>query len=97
MLTPTQIRFLKSEAHHIDALYQIGKNKLGPTQTELLVNGLKARELIKVKVLKSVDLELDAFANELAASLNAHLIDIKGHIITLFKAKPSESRFKLPR
>ncbi len=97
MLTPNQIRYLKSESHHIDALYQIGKNKLGPTQIELLVNGLKARELIKVKVLKSIELDLAEFANELVTTLDAYLIDVKGHVITLFRAKSKESRFKLPR
>ena len=41
MLTPKQVRYLKAEAHHVEALYQVGKNKLGPTQTDLLTNGLK--------------------------------------------------------
>lgn len=97
MLTPAQIRFLRGEAHHIEALYQIGKNKLGPTQVELLENGLKARELIKIKVLKSVDLDINAFTEELVSTLGAELIDIKGHVVTLFKAKSKESRFKLPK
>ncbi len=97
MLTPKQVRYLKAEAHHVEALYQVGKNKLGPTQTDLLTNGLKARELIKVRVLKSVDLELDAFAQELATTLEAELVETKGHIITLFKAKAKESKFKLPQ
>lgn len=97
MLTAAQIRFLRGEAHHIEALYQIGKNKLGQTQLELLENGLKARELIKVKVLKSVELDINEFAEELVKTLGCEVIDIKDHIITLFKAKAKESRFKLPK
>ena len=97
MLNPKQVRYLKAEAHHVEALYQVGKNKLGPTQIDLLMNGLKARELIKVRVLKSVDLDFAAFAHELASTLEAELVETKGHIITLFKAKAKESQFKLPQ
>lgn len=97
MLTATQIRYLKSEAHHIEALYQIGKNKLGDTQLELLRNGINARELIKIKVLKNAEIDLDDFAMELAVALNADLIDVKGHTVTLFKKKAKESSFKLPK
>lgn len=97
MLTPLQIRYLKAEAHHVEALYQIGKNKLGDTQLELLKNGINARELIKVKVLKNAEIDLDEFAMELAVALNADLIDVKGRVIVLFKTKGKESSFKLPK
>ncbi|HKM02700.1 MAG TPA: YhbY family RNA-binding protein [Bacilli bacterium] len=97
MLTPTQIRYLKAESHQVEPLYQIGKNKLGVTQEALLNNGLNARELIKIKVLKSAELDLQAFGQELATLLKAELVDVKGHVVTLFKAKTKESSFKLPK
>jgi len=97
MLTPKQLRYLKAEAHKVEPLYQIGKNKIGDTQTDLLINGINARELIKVKVLKSSDIDVNEFALELARLVNADLIDVKGHIITLFKPKAKESNFKLPK
>lgn len=97
MLTAKQIRYLKAEAHHLEPLYQIGKNLLGETQNTLLTNGLKARELIKVRVLNSVELELKTFGPELASALNAELVEVKGHIITLFKQKAKESSYKLPQ
>ncbi len=97
MLTASQIRYLKAESHHVEPLYQIGKNQLGDTQLALLSNGLKARELIKVRIAKTLDLDITTFALELAASLDAHLVDVKGRVMTLFKAKAKESKFKLPQ
>lgn len=97
MLTNHQKTFLKHAANSLRPLYQIGKNKLGPTQLQLLDKGLTARELIKVSVLKNSDSLPASLAVELSAQLHAEVVQIVGRIITLYRANPLNHHYELPR
>ena len=48
MLTGKQKRFLRHEAHHLNAIFQIGKDGLHETQIIGIDEALESRELIKV-------------------------------------------------
>ena len=53
MLTGKQKRFLRGEAHHLNAIFQIGKDGLHDKQIIGIDEALEARELIKVKILET--------------------------------------------
>ena len=53
MLTGKQKRFLRHEAHHLNAIFQIGKDGLHENQIIGIDEALESRELIKVKILES--------------------------------------------
>ncbi len=96
MLTKTQHRFLKAQANQLKALYQLGKNDLGPTHIELFDKALLARELIKVSVLRSVLTPVKEVAEQVALATDADLIETKGRTFVLFRRNLKEPKIKLP-
>lgn len=97
MLTKTQHRFLKAHANQLKALYQLGKNDIGPTHIALLDNALTARELIKVSLLKSVEEEPKALAMALAIKTNSDLIETKGRTFVLYRKNTKDPKIILPK
>jgi RNA-binding protein len=55
MLTSKQRAFLKSQAHSMKPIVQIGKNGLNDQIKTSVRNALDARELIKVTLLQNTD------------------------------------------
>lgn len=85
MLTQAQKKQLKSLANSVDALYQIGKNALGEQQYDMLNKALEARELIKISVLKTVDVPLSELAIDLSMHLHAEIVQMIGRVIVLYR------------
>ena len=97
MLTKEQVKFLRKEAQKFDSHYQIGKNLIGPNQIELIDNGLRARELIKITLQKSAVDEIPKIIEHLTLVLNCELVEKRGHVITLFRQNLLNPRYKLPK
>lgn len=97
MLTKLQHRHLKAMANQLKALYQLGKNDLGPSHIELFNNALTARELIKVSVLTSVVTPVKEIAEEVARLTEADLIETKGRTFVLYKRNLKAPKIKLPQ
>lgn len=75
-------------------IVRVGKKGLTDQLISELDNVLKARGIVKIKLLKnfrdsfSVDREAKrALAAELAKTLNAEVVDIRGYTITLKRAR----------
>ncbi len=63
---------------------QIGKNGLTPHIIHHLKTMLKARKLIKIKVLPSAEPgDRKTYGERLAGALGARLVDVIGHMIVL--------------
>ncbi|MFA5660554.1 MAG: YhbY family RNA-binding protein [Bacilli bacterium] len=97
MLTKEQHRFLNAQANQLKALFQLGKNEIGPTHIDLLNNALGARELIKVTLLKSVDDDVKALAMDIAVKTNSDLIETKGRTFVLYRRNPKDPKIVLPK
>lgn len=52
-LTGKQKRFLRSKAHHMDPLFQIGKQGLNEAILDEYEDALEKRELMKVSILQN--------------------------------------------
>ena len=50
-----QKRFLRSEAHHLTPIFQIGKGGLNEAMINQIEEALEKRELIKVSLLQNTD------------------------------------------
>ena len=71
MLTTKQKAYLKSLAMNERALFQIGKDGLNENVVETVENALRARELVKLSVLKTAPVQ---DFKELAFDLAMHTL-----------------------
>lgn len=95
MLTGKQKRFLRSEGHNLNAIFQIGKDGLHLSQIEGIKTALQAHELIKIKILETCTTTKNEIALELSRQTKADVVQILGRTIILFK--PSDKGiYKLP-
>ena len=87
MLTSKQKKYLKSEAHHLKAIFQIGKDGVHEKQIIGINEALEAQELIKVKLLDSCTVPVKNAALEISMYTKAEVVQIVGHTIVLYKKR----------
>lgn len=94
MLTPAERRALRARAHPLKPVVLLGQHGVTPPVIAAIEEALSAHELIKVR-LRGIEKEQrdDAIA-ELATTLGAEVINLIGHILTLFRAAPPAPEVK---
>ena len=85
MLSGKQKRYLRSLAVNEKAVCQIGKEGLDDNLYKAVKENLKARELVKISVLKSCELDMNEIAVELNANSGAELVQKIGRTLVLYK------------
>lgn len=53
-LTGKQKRFLRAEAHHLNPIFQVGKDGVNDNMIKQIGEALERRELIKISILQIV-------------------------------------------
>ncbi|MBO8172929.1 MAG: ribosome assembly RNA-binding protein YhbY [Bacillaceae bacterium] len=96
MLTGKQKRFLRSEAHHLNPIFQVGKGGVNQNLIKQIEDALEARELIKVSVLKNCFEDRHEVAEELAEGAGAELVQVIGNVIILYKESEENKKLVLP-
>ncbi|MBY6035406.1 ribosome assembly RNA-binding protein YhbY [Fictibacillus nanhaiensis] len=96
MLTGKQKRFLRSKAHHIQPIFQVGKGGVNSNLVKQVDEALEARELIKVSVLQNCDEDKDTVAEVLSKGTKAELVQVIGSTIVLYKESINQKRIELP-
>ncbi|MCU9613950.1 ribosome assembly RNA-binding protein YhbY [Caldibacillus lycopersici] len=97
MLTGKQKRFLRSKAHHLNPIFQVGKGGVNDNMVRQIADVLEARELIKVSVLQNCDEDKDTVAAKLSEGANAELVQVIGNTIVLYKESAENKQINLPR
>ncbi|MFD1864017.1 ribosome assembly RNA-binding protein YhbY [Planococcus chinensis] len=97
MLTGKQKRFLRSEAHHLDPIFQVGKGGVSGTMLRQIEEALEARELVKISILQNNEDDKNDVANQLAEGTAAELVQLIGHTVILYKQSVNNKRIELPR
>lgn len=95
MITSKQRAYLRSMAHGIQPVFQIGKGGVSEELIKQLANALEARELIKVHILDSAFLDTHDACNEIAASLGAEPVQAIGSKFVLYKRAEKEKNRKI--
>ena len=90
MLTGKQKRYLRSEAHHLNAIFQIGKDGVNSNQIKGINDALETRELMKVKILESCPDDVKRVALEISLQTKSDVVQIIGRTIVLFKQSDKE-------
>ncbi len=95
MLSGKQKRYLRSLAVNEKALFQVGKEGLSKNLFDSLKEALKARELVKISVLKTCELSMNEISIELCANTGAELVQKIGKTLVLYKAS-KDKKIVLP-
>jgi RNA-binding protein len=97
MLTGKQKRYLRSLAHHLTPIFQVGKGGTNDHLVRHIEEALERRELIKVSILNNCLDDRQEIAAELADSAGAELVQLIGGVIVLYKQSRDYKTIELPR
>lgn len=81
---------LKARAHSLKPVVFLGAKALTPAVIAETNEALKAHELIKVKIMKQPREEKNETARLLAEAVSAHLVQIIGNIVILYREREEE-------
>ena len=97
-LNARQRAHLKSLAHPLKAIAQIGKGGVDETVVQSLDDAFQNRELLKVKVLDTAPLSANEAGEQLAAQVSgARLVQVIGRTVVLYRQHPDHPEIRLPR
>ncbi|MCH4169297.1 MAG: ribosome assembly RNA-binding protein YhbY [Streptococcaceae bacterium] len=94
-LTSKQKKYLKSQAHHLNPIVQIGKNGLNNEIKTNIRQALDARELIKIVLLQNTDEDIDEVAEILEVQLSLTVVQKIGKIIVAYKKSDKKENRKI--
>ncbi len=96
-MTSKQRAYLKSLAMDMDPVCMIGKSSLTPEVTESIDEALKARELIKIGVLKNCMDDPNELAQIVSERTHAQVVQVIGKKIVLYRmGKDKKRKIELP-
>ncbi|MBW2360133.1 MAG: ribosome assembly RNA-binding protein YhbY [Deltaproteobacteria bacterium] len=93
-LASYQRRFLRSQAHPLRPLVQVGEGGLSASLLGALEEALRDHELVKVRLREPQDKK--AAARELAEASRSALCGVVGHTVILYRPHPEEPQIELP-
>lgn len=96
MLTSKQKSYLRSEAHHVQPIFQIGKSGITDAIIKQIEEALEARELIKLSVLQNCEQDKEEIADILAQQDGLEVVQIIGKTIVLYKESKEKKKIVLP-
>ena len=95
IITSKQRAYLKSLAHNIEPIFQIGKSAITPDLTKAIAEALEARELIKISVLKNCFEEPKELAITLSERTKSIVVQVIGRKIILYKKSKDKPKIEL--
>ncbi len=98
MLTSKQRATLRAIASNIDTILQVGKGGISENLIEQVNDALKAREIVKIKVLETAFMTAAEAAIELSEATNSEVAQVIGAKLVLYRENrniPKEKRIKL--
>ncbi|WP_422660280.1 ribosome assembly RNA-binding protein YhbY [Paenibacillus sp. EC2-1] len=96
MLTGKQKRYLRSMAHHLDPIFQVGKGGSNDHLIRHISEAIEKRELLKVSVLNNCIEDPREIGAELAQGAKAELVQVIGKTIVLYKESKDNKTIELP-
>lgn len=90
VLKGKQKRFLRSQAHHLNPIFQIGKGGLNEAMMTQIGEALEKRELIKVNLLQNTEEVAEDVAAVLEEKVGCQVVQIIGRVLVLYKPSSKE-------
>ena len=96
-LRPKQRAFLKSLAHPLKPILQIGKDGVTHAVLQTIADAFHARELLKVKALESCPDSAKQVGTTIAEQLpDVHVVQVIGRTIVLYRRHLEKPELQLP-
>ena len=96
-LTSKQRAYLRGLANTEEPILHAGKGGISDAMLKQADDALTARELIKGKVLETAPGSARETAEEIAAAVNAQVVQVVGRTFVLYRKNEKEPRIKLPK
>ena len=97
IMTGKQKRHLRTMAHTLKPLVNLGKHGLSPETKNEVDAQLLEHELIKLKVLDSCPISKEECAELLTNKKRLEVVQIIGKTLTLYCPHPEEPKIELPK
>lgn len=97
MLTGKQKRHLRSLAHHLNPIFQVGKGGTNDNLVKHIVEAIEIRELIKVSVLNNCLDDPKEVGAWVAEESGSELVQVIGKTIVLYKESKDHKTIELPK
>ncbi len=95
-MTGKQKRHLRTMAHFLKPVVNLGKHGLSPETRNEIDTQLLEHELIKLKVLDSCPISKKECADLLTHANSLEIVQIIGKTLTLYCTHPEEPKIELP-
>lgn len=89
-------RYLRGLGHGLEPVVFVGKEGIGEPVVRSLVEAFAHRELVKVRLERNCPLARQEAAARLAEAGGAHLVQVLGRTILLYRSDPEDPRLELP-
>ncbi len=96
-LTGKQKSYLRSLAHKLKPVVQIGHHGVTEGVLAAVEVALEQHELIKVKVAGEADVDASEIAPELERGTKSQLAQLIGHTLVLYRRRDKDPKISLPR
>lgn len=96
MLTGKQKRYLRSLAHNIDPIFQIGKAGINDNMISQIDETLENRELIKIHILQNNFDDKNDLAQTLSQTTNSEVVQVIGSMIIIYRESQENKEISLP-
>ena len=95
MITSKQRAALRSQSNGMETIFQIGKGGISDMLVQQVEDALKARDMIKLRVLESAPVFAREAAQELAEKCGAEIVQVIGSRFILFKRNPEKPIYEM--
>lgn len=92
-----QTRFLRSQAHHLTPIFQVGKGGVNEAMVTQIGEALEKRELIKVSLLQNTDETVEEVAQVLEKETYCTVVQTIGRVLVLYKPSSKEKYQRLSK
>lgn len=96
MLTGKQKRHLRALAHHLNPIFQVGKEGKNENLIRHIEEAIEVRELIKISVLNNSIEDPKEVGEWVAQESGSELVQVIGKTIVLYKESKDHKTIELP-
>lgn len=87
--------FLRKKAHELDPIVRVGKDGYTDNLGQSILDAIASRELIKVKILQSVETDKRELASIIEEKTGCEVVGVIGKTIILYKENKENPKVSL--